>query len=75
MNSRGPVDKEGGRNGRPAAYRYPGSNLELSTVDLKWGTLFDGDGKPTPRLKQILRGLANHLVSYLLPQHHTSFKM
>ena len=64
MNSRGPVDKEGGRNGRTAAYRSSFSNTELSPIDLKWGMLFDGDLNPTPRLRQFLRGLANHIVSF-----------
>jgi len=70
MNSRGPVDKDGGRNGRLGAHHFPGSSPELSTVDLKWGALFDANGNPTPRLKQFLRGLANHLVSYRLSQRH-----
>lgn len=64
MNSRGPVDKDGGRNGRTAAYRSSFSNTELSPIDLKWGMLFDGDLNPTPRLGQFLRGLANHIVSF-----------
>jgi hypothetical protein len=68
MNSRGPVDKEGGRNGRPKVYRSPRSNPEFSTIDLKWGLLFDGDSNPTPRLKQFLKGLANHLIEYCHPR-------
>jgi hypothetical protein len=39
------------------------STLELSTIDQKWGRLFDSEGNPTPRLGQFLRGLANHIVS------------
>jgi hypothetical protein len=39
------------------------SNMELSTIDQKWGRLFDGEGNPTQRLGQFLRGLANHIVS------------
>jgi hypothetical protein len=66
MNSQGLVDKDGGRNERPTAYRSSFSNTELSTIDLKWGTLFDGDLNPTPRLRQFLRGLANHIVSIAL---------
>jgi hypothetical protein len=73
MNSRGPVDKDGGRNGRPA-YRSSFSNTELSTVDLKWGMLFDGDLNPTPRLGQFLRGLGNHIVSFSLLYYQTNFK-
>jgi hypothetical protein len=37
--------------------------MELSTVDQKWGRLFDNEGNPTQRLGQFLRGLANHIVS------------
>jgi hypothetical protein len=32
------------------------------SADLKWGKLFDDEGKPTKRLSQFLRGLANHIV-------------
>ena len=39
------------------------SSLELSTIDQKWGRLFDNEGNPTQRLGQFLRGLANHIVS------------
>lgn len=39
------------------------SNVELSTVDQKWGRLFESEGKPTKRLGEFLRGLANHIVS------------
>jgi hypothetical protein len=63
-----PVDKQPGvrftnRDPKPR----PGgtrtfSQLELSTIDLKWGQLFENDGTPTLRLGQFLRGLANHIV-------------
>lgn len=36
--------------------------IELSVIDQKWGRLFD-EGRPTERLGQFLRGLANHIVS------------
>jgi hypothetical protein len=61
-NSRGSANK----NGRPEAYRSP-SNTELSAVDQKWGTLFDRDRNPTQRLGHVLRGLANHIVSFPFP--------
>lgn len=61
-NSRGSEAK----NGRPAAYRLS-SSTEFSTIDQKWGRLFDKDVNPTPRLGQFLRGLANHIVSFLIP--------
>ncbi|POR32917.1 Uncharacterized protein TPAR_06855 [Tolypocladium paradoxum] len=35
---------------------------ELSVVDLQWGRLFMGDGEPTTRLLQVLRGLANYIA-------------
>ena len=42
------------------------STTELSTIDQKWGRLFDSEGNPTQRLGQFLRGLANHIVGALL---------
>ena len=72
MNARGSVDKEGGRNGRTAVYRPLFSSTELSTIDLKWGRLFDADLNPTPRLGQIFRGIANRLVSLSLSHYHTN---
>lgn len=50
----------------PTARPSPGrtfSTMELSTIDQKWGRLFDNEGRPTQRLGQFLRGLANHIVS------------
>jgi len=69
---RSPLDKPSGvrfsDRGLPtrssAARTY--SNVELSTIDQKWGRLFDGEGKPTKRLGQFLRGLANHIVGGLV---------
>lgn len=55
---------------RPAGGRTY-STMELSTIDQKWGRLFDNEGIPTPRLGQFLRGLANHLVSFLWRQIET----
>lgn len=46
----------------PVSSRF--SSLELSTIDQRWGMLFDNEGNPTQRLGQFLRGLANHMVSY-----------
>ncbi|KAG4426467.1 hypothetical protein IFR04_000349 [Cadophora malorum] len=46
---------------RPAGNRTF-STAELSTIDQKWGRLFENDGKPTQRLGQFLRGLANHII-------------
>ena len=66
-----PLDKPSGvrfSDRTPAARPPPGrtfSTMELSTVDQKWGRLFDNDGLPTPRLGQFLRGLANHIVSFI----------
>ncbi|TVY56831.1 hypothetical protein LCER1_G002325 [Lachnellula cervina] len=42
--------------------------LELSTIDLKWGTLFSSEGIPTKRLGQFLRGLANHMIEEYYPK-------
>lgn len=60
-NGRLPTDGAGGnytaRPGIPRTY----STVELSTIDQKWGRLFE-NGEPTARLGQFLRGLANHIV-------------
>jgi hypothetical protein len=58
---------------RPSAGRSY-STTELSTIDQKWGRLFDSEGVPTQRLGQFLRGLANHIVSIVLlyTVHHKS---
>jgi len=36
---------------------------QLSPIDEKWGQLFDDRGGATKRLEQVLRGLANYIVS------------
>uniref|UniRef100_A0A4E9EB05 DUF7514 domain-containing protein n=1 Tax=Gibberella zeae TaxID=5518 RepID=A0A4E9EB05_GIBZA len=41
----------------------------LSAVDLKWGRLFDVRGDPTPRLGQVLRGIANYLIVEYSPRN------
>jgi hypothetical protein len=58
-----PLDKPGVRfsDRRPAVARTY-STTELSTIDQKWGRLFNSDGTPTQRLGAFLRGLANHIV-------------
>lgn len=61
-NPRGRMDKE--RKERPQAYRsFSNTEMELSAVDQRWGRLFDSSQRPTQRLAQVLRGLANYLVS------------
>lgn len=55
-------EREQTRQVRPGAARTY-STLELSTIDQRWGRLFDKEGNPTQRLGQVLRGLANHIVS------------
>ncbi|CZS88046.1 hypothetical protein WAI453_000442 [Rhynchosporium graminicola] len=51
-----------GAASRPAPGNRTYSTMELSTIDQKWGRLFESDGKPTQRLGQFLRGLANHII-------------
>lgn len=64
-NPRGPADKERGRNVQ--MYREFLTPEINSPIDQKWGTLFDSDRRPTPRLIQFLKGLANHIVSFTIP--------
>ncbi|KAH8590450.1 hypothetical protein B0O99DRAFT_521281, partial [Bisporella sp. PMI_857] len=53
---------------RPAGGPRSFSSLELSTIDQKWGRLFDSNGDPTQRLGQFLRGLANHIIAEFNPK-------
>lgn len=41
------------------------SFTEPNAVDQAWGILFDSRGYPTQRLEEVLRGLANYIVSTL----------
>lgn len=52
---------------RSEAASRAGAGPELSVVDLQWGRLFTGDGEPTTRLLQVLRGLANYIVRIVQP--------
>jgi hypothetical protein len=52
----------------------PNDNLELSTVDKTWGTLFDGTS-PTERFGQLNRGIANRVVSQALFTYWVRFQM
>jgi hypothetical protein len=57
-------DRSGAHNNsRSQTIHRSYSTTELSTIDQKWGRLFDSEGQPTERLGQFLRGLANHIVS------------
>lgn len=64
-DGKGPAESSGSSYASrpPAARTY--STVELSTIDQKWGRLFE-NGEPTPRLGQFLRGLANRIVSLSL---------
>ncbi|TVY73342.1 hypothetical protein LSUE1_G008512, partial [Lachnellula suecica] len=53
---------------RPSASGRTYSTTELSTIDQKWGRLFDSAGIPTQRLGDILRGLANHMIEDFYPK-------
>lgn len=71
FSDRGPVIL----NGRPPATRSeapepPEQGNALSAVDQTWGMLFDDRGEPTARLGQVLRGIANYLVSFLTTAAH-----
>lgn len=51
---------------RPGATIRTFSTVELSTIDQKWGRLFEGEHTATLRLEQFLKGLANHIVGLLI---------
>jgi hypothetical protein len=61
--NRGPPDGAGTK--RPVGTGRSYSTAELSTIDQKWGMLFDHDRNPTHRSGEFLRGLANHIVRCL----------
>ncbi|KAL2021544.1 hypothetical protein VTK56DRAFT_7043 [Thermocarpiscus australiensis] len=52
----------------PQARTVPGSPRELSAIDLKWGVLFDPNGLPTKRWKQVLNGIGTYLMDEFMPQ-------
>lgn len=45
-----------------------GKDLELTTIDKRWGILFDKDGTPTKRMQHVLKGLAKYIVDEFMPQ-------
>ena len=47
---------------RPKGPTRLSTSKEETTLEKIWGQLFDEEGQPTPRLGQLLRGLAVHLV-------------
>ncbi|KAH6683297.1 hypothetical protein B0J14DRAFT_529390 [Halenospora varia] len=69
-----PLDKPSGvrfsdrePRARPSGPGRSYSTVELSTIDQKWGRLFDSEGNSTKRLGEFLRGLANHMVECFEP--------
>ena len=52
-------------NVRPKGPTRLSTSKEETTLEKIWGQLFDEEGHPTPRLGQLLRGLAVHLVRKL----------
>ena len=54
---------------RPAAPGRSGTG-DATTLEKIWQPLFDGEGKPTARLGQFLRGLAIHIVSIVALATH-----
>ncbi|KAF4585827.1 hydroxyproline-rich glycoprotein DZ-HRGP [Ophiocordyceps camponoti-floridani] len=54
---------------RPESAAKTAAASELSVVDLQWGRLFTGNGEPTTRLRQVLRGLAGYVISEFEPKN------
>src|SRR5438034_2576346 len=42
---------------------------EPTLIEMAWGQLFDKQGRPTLRLDQFLRGIANYLIEEYEPRH------
>jgi hypothetical protein len=65
-NDRGPPSPAASSDSgpmRPRPSRASTSGGEPTALDRTWGKLFDSGGNPTSRLGELLRGLANHIVS------------
>ncbi|KAI9848133.1 MAG: hypothetical protein M1838_000629 [Thelocarpon superellum] len=58
---------EAAQTSRPKVTRAPTD--EETPLDRTWGQLFAEDGTSTPRLRQFLRGLANHLIEDFEPKN------
>ncbi|ROW06494.1 hypothetical protein VMCG_04343 [Cytospora schulzeri] len=44
------------------------SNIGLTAIDQRWGTLFDKDGTPTKRMEHVVQGLAGYIIDEFIPQ-------
>lgn len=70
-STKNPASSEDSRprqnSSRPRASRkgHLDGRSKFSAGDLRWGALFSEDGRPTDKLKQLLGGIAEHLVSDL----------
>ncbi|MCJ1288611.1 hypothetical protein MMC34_000139 [Xylographa carneopallida] len=53
---------------RPKGPTRLSTSKEETTLEKIWGQLFDEEGQPTPRLGQLLRGLAVHLIEDYEPR-------
>ncbi|KAL8708523.1 MAG: hypothetical protein Q9220_006575 [cf. Caloplaca sp. 1 TL-2023] len=54
---------------RPKGPARLSTKTEETTLEKIWGQLFDEQGHPTPRLGQVLRGLAVHIIEDYKPCH------
>ncbi|KAI4933868.1 uncharacterized protein J4E92_003537 [Alternaria infectoria] len=62
-----PVERE-----RPSARPGPAPRMmteDYTPIEKMWQRLFEPDGQPLPRLGQLLRGLALHLIEDYEPKH------
>ncbi|KUI57702.1 hypothetical protein VP1G_05032 [Cytospora mali] len=44
------------------------SNIEMTAIDQRWGTLFEKNGSPTRRMEHVVQGLANYIINEFIPQ-------
>jgi hypothetical protein len=54
---------------RPKGPQRISTGGDMTVVEKIWGTLFDEQGEATPRLGQLLRGIAMHLIEDYEPKH------
>jgi hypothetical protein len=54
---------------RPRGLRRISTGGDATIIEKTWGALFTGDGQPTARLGQFLRGIAIHIIEDYEPKH------
>jgi hypothetical protein len=62
-------DSDANRSSRPRAPQRVSTSGDMTVLEKIWGKLFDDNGQATPRLEQLLRGIAVHLIEDYEPKN------